>query len=262
MGDVIETNQDQHEVAVALAPNSEEVLDLLALSEPAKKKRKTGIQLSEAKIITAKAKLSRLEVKLTEAKAATGYGATAEVRREKLQQLSDQIKAQQLAIGTLQKNMDDAIALADAKAQVAREKEEKAALEAEIKVASGDACLVAIVDCKMSQDKHFDGKVEKNEKVWKEKVYPKFMRLIDNGDLSSTDKMSCDAMQSKYSSELAHFRKYAKDVHRYKQSGASADDVDGIPKRCAPPRCPTPAPPLRPHCQPFTHTTQPRPGLF
>ena len=246
MGDVIETNPDQPEVAVELAPNSAEIPDL-AVSEPKPKKRKTGIQSSEAKIITAKAKLSKLEGKLTAAKAATGYGTTVEARRKTVQQLSDQVKAQQLAVVALQKHMDDQIALADAKAQVAREKEKKAALEAEIKVASGDACLVAIVESKMSQDKHFDGKVEKNEKVWKDRVYPKFMRLIENGDLPSTDKMSCDAMQSKYSSELAHFRKYAKDVQRYKQSGASADDVDRIPKRCAPlPNTCAPAPPTLP----------------
>jgi hypothetical protein len=57
------------------------------------------------------------------------------------------------------------------------------------------------------------------------------MVLIARGELPGSDTLSLEAFQRKYNNELQHFRLYCKAVQRYKQSGASADDVDNIPKR-------------------------------
>ena len=182
----------------------------------------------------AREKLAKLEGKLAKTRSACskGYESTRVAREAAIKEAEANVTAQHQLVMKMVKDLEDAQAFEEA-ARLKKEKEaQEAAIAAEIKAKSSDECLKAIVQCKLEMDKRFDGKKEKNVKVWPE-VHAKYLALIAANDLRAEDALSLEAMEGKYAHELMHFRHYAKEVQRYKQSGASADDVDKIAKRCA-----------------------------
>jgi hypothetical protein len=217
-------------VPVALAPEEQEDLTTEEVV-PAKKKRRTGSELIEHNLSVAREKLAKLEGKLATARSATGYESTRAARDAAVKVADERVKAQSAQVMKLRKDFDEAQIMEQIAREQALAKAAKAALDAEDKAARSEACLVTIVECKLAQDKRFDGKKEKNDKIWPE-AHANYLRAIADDDLPESDNMSLEAMQAKYAQELQHFRRYAKDVQRYKQSGAPADDVEKIPKRC------------------------------
>ena len=85
------------------------------------------------------------------------------------------------------------------------------------------------MECKLKHQNDFDGKKVKNDKVWL-LAHTDYMKLIKDGDLQASDTLELEPFMRKYDKLLKHFRWYAHEVQRYKQSGASADDVDNIKK--------------------------------
>ena len=222
------------EVATETSMEPAEATDLTAPKQ--RKPRKTKIENAKSTLDAALAKLDTLTLKLSALISMTGYSKTSDKRRDDVELASTRVETQKRVIASLTEKLEKVTEATEQKKLIAEERERSAALVAEVKKGLSDGAYKAIVDLKTDQDKRFDGKKEKNDNIWPE-VHAGYLQKIKNGDLPASDHISLEAMRAKYDKELSHFRWYAKEVQRYKVSGAPADDVDRIPTRCTPPAC-------------------------
>lgn len=235
------------EPAPAAAPEVEQEADQLRTGDEdacqeaatAKKSRASRAEAAHGRLVAAQAKLARVQAKLDAAIARPGYEKTKEIREAAINKAKEELAAQQAAV--------EAARTASARLQRAEEvrADEKAAQEAEKlkqaeeKKQTSAAAQVLVVECKLAYDKEFDSGKSKYDNVW-ESVHKLYMTKLEEEELSvADDGLTVEGLRTKYNLEIHHFRGYCKEVQRYTQSGAPAEDLEKIQTRCAQP-CPLP----------------------
>jgi hypothetical protein len=196
--------------------------------------RRTALEVAVMKVKELEDKHQKATADLRFKEAKTGYASSDASRKLAVDKASEKIQSIEQEIGRAKDRVQECQASEELKQQAAAIKAAKQASDAESKKHISDGAQCAVVQLKIDQDSRFDGRKEKNEKVWKD-VHDNYLKLIEVHDLPESDTLNLEGLQARYSKEIAHFRWYAKEVDRYKQSGASADDIEKIQKRCAMP---------------------------
>lgn len=210
------------------APEEDEVVEEVEEGGPTKRARASRLETSLKKLETAQEKLVKITTRLEQAKLKPGYEKTKETREDAIAKLTAQVALQQASVDAAR-----AAHLQNEEAERRREAAtEKKARDTEERKNLCETAQMLVVETKIAFDKEFESGKAKHDNIWVD-VHDLYMRKVKEHELPSSEELTVEVMRAKYNLELHHFRGYCKDVQRYQQSGAPAEDVEKIPRRYA-----------------------------
>ena len=198
-----------------------------------KRGRGKSVEAARRRVAAAEEKLPGLREKLDKAEKATGYQSSLERRQAAITKAREKLEKQEKELEDLKES------LAKVEEEEAR-KEELEAAKRQRKADEQDAArdwsvagTLAVVEERLTLEAGFASKKEKNDSVW-ERVEVLLKARAAKGDFPASDLGCLERIKRRWHTEESAYRWYCKEVHRYKVSGAPAEDIEKIPRRCAP----------------------------
>ena len=197
-----------------------------------KRGRGKSIDTARKRVTGAENKLPGLRAKLETAEKATGYQSSLERRQAAIAKARAKLDNQLAAIEGLKQSLKQAEEEAARKEELDEAKRQRKADEQDAAREWSEAGTVAVVEERLSLEAGFASKKEKNDKVW-ERVEVLLKARATKGDFPASDLGCLERIKRRWHAEESAYRWYCKEVHRYKVSGAPAEDIEKIPRRCA-----------------------------
>jgi hypothetical protein len=232
-GDVVDLVPDAGDsgsaAAGALAPN--------AASEPAAAGEKRGrlpqLEVCARNLATAKETLLKRESDLEKSNAATGYDKTAAKRSEDIAKATAKVAKAKAAVAELEEKHAMIIEAQETRKQAEEVKRQRKLEDENSKRDWSTAGAMALASGRVSLEASFASRKAKNDKSW-EQLLDMLTAQSSRGEFPASDIAGpggIERLKRKWSQMEADYRWYAKQVQRYKFSGAPREDIDNIPRK-------------------------------
>lgn len=232
-GDVVDLLPDAGDsgsaAAGALAPN--------AASEPAAAGEKRGrlpkLEVCARDLATAKETLLKRESDLEKVSGATGYDKTAAKRSEDIAKATAKVAKAKAAVAELEEKHAMIVEAQETRKQAEEVKRQRRLEEDNSKRDWSTAGAMALASGRVSLEASFASRKAKNDKSW-EQLLDMLTAQQGRGEFPLSDIAGpggIERLKRKWSQMEADYRWYAKEVQRYKFSGAPREDIDNIPRK-------------------------------
>ena len=205
-------------------------------AEPAGGKRVRGPSLPAAQkgLAEAEKQLAKAEESFNKAKNATGYEKTKPARIKAIEDAQTRLAQKQAKLEEAKEKLHTAEAAEKDRREAEEAKRQRKLVDDNAGREWTAAGRTNVVQMRLDLEASFASKKTKNDSEW-QNVLDLLRMKADRGDFPKSDLEGpggIERVKRCWAKEEHEYRWYAREVQRYKVSGAPREDIDSIPRRC------------------------------